>query len=120
MDLLEDDVTGFWPGWKIAHANFSTVPAVTSDEWKSAGFWRIFGIRFDQWVNPIFAVAFFFLFGVTKQKLAWYRDTFWKIMRPFGLKPHVDPVASDIMFGSGPIVVNSATNDTRETAMCVF
>ena len=34
----------------------------------------VFTLRFDQWVNPIFAVAFFLLFGTTKQKRDWYRS----------------------------------------------
>ena len=114
--LSEDDITGFWPGWKAVHASFSTIPTVTSEEWKSAGFWTVFTIRLDQWVNPIFAVAFFLLFGITEQKRTWYWSIFWKIMRPFGLKPRADPVASDVVFGSGPMV-NSTANDTRGTVM---
>ena len=117
--LLQNDITGFWPGMEGVHASFSTIPTVTSEEWKSAGFWTVFSIRFNQWINPIFAVAFFLLFGTTKQKRDWYRSIFWKVMRPFGLEPRVDPVASEVVFGSGPMV-NSATNDTRGTVMWVF
>ena len=116
QERLQGSITGFWPGWKAVHAFFSTIPTVTSEEWKSSGFWSVFSIRFDQWVNPIFAIAFFLLFGTTKQKRDWYRGIFWKVMRPFGLKPRVDPVASDVVFGSGPMV-NSATNETRGTVM---
>ena len=112
--ILQGGISGFWPGWKAVHASFSTIPTVTSEEWKSAGFWTVISFSLDQWVNPIFAVAFFLLFGTTKQKRDWYRGIFWKVMRPFGLKPRVDPVASDVVFGSGPMV-NSATNDTRGT-----
>ena len=119
QDILQDGITGFWPGWKAVHASFSTIPTVTSKEWKLAGFWAVFSIRLSQWVNPIFAVAFFLLFGTTKQKRDWYRSIFWKVMRPFGLEPRVDPVASDVVFGSGPMF-NSATNDTWGTVMWVF
>ena len=115
-DLLQGGITGFWPGWKTVHASFSTVLTVTSEEWKSAGFWTVFTFKFDQWINPILAVAFFLLFGITEQKRAWYRSIFWKVARPFGLKPRVDPVASNIVFGPGP-PVNSATGDTRGTVM---
>ena len=115
-DLLQGSITGFWPGWKAVHASFSTIPTITSEEWKSAGFWTVFNVRLGEWTNPIFAVAFFLLFGTTKQKRDWYRNIFWKVMRPFGLRPRVDPVASDVVFGSGPMV-NSATNDTRGTVM---
>ena len=119
QDLLQVGITGFCPGWKTVHASFSTIPTITSEEWKSAGFWTVFSIRLYQWVNPIFAIAFFLLFGTTKQKRGWYRSIFWKVMRPFGLKPRVDPVASDVVFGSGPMV-NSATNEPRGTVMWVF
>ena len=118
-DLLFDRDISFWPGWKAIHSDFSTIPTATSEEWKADGFWTNFSIRFDQWVNPIFAVAFFLLFGFTEQKRAWYRSLFWKIMQPLGFKPRVNPVASDIVFGSGPMV-NSAMNDTRGTVMWVF
>ena len=119
QDILQGSIAGFWPGWKAVHASFSTIPTVTSEEWKSAGSWTVFTFRINQWVNPTFAVAFFFLFGTTKQKRAWYRSIFWKVMRPFGLEPRVDPVASDVVFSSG-LMVNSATNDTRGTVMWVF
>ena len=119
QDLLQVGITEFWPGWKAVHASFPTIPTATSEEWKSAGFWTVFFVRLSEWTNPIFAVAFFLLFGTTKQKRDWYRSIFWKVMRPFGLKPRVDPVASDVVFGSGPMV-NSATNDTRGTVMWVF
>ena len=116
--LLDDDrdIAGLWPGWKVVHASFSTIPTFTSEVWKSVGFWAVFTIRSNQWVNPIFAVAFFILFGITEQKRTWYWSIFWKIMRPFGLKPRADPVASDVVFGSGPMV-NSTANDTRGTVM---
>ena len=114
--ILQGGITGFWPGWKAVHASFSTIPTATSNDWKSAGFWTLFTIRFSQWVNPIFAVAFFLLFGITEQKRTWYWSIFWKIMRPFGLKPRADPVASDVVFGSGPMV-NYTANDTRGTVM---
>ena len=116
QDILQGGITGFWPGWKAVHASFSTIPTVTLEEWKSAGFWFVFNIRFSQWVNPIFAVAFFLLFGTTKEKRDWYRSIFWKIMLPLGLKPHVTLVESDIAFGSGPIV-NPAADDSQGTTM---
>ena len=116
QDILQGGITGFWPGWKAVHASFSTIPTITSEEWKSAGFWTVFTFKFDQWINPIFAVAFFLLFGITEQKRAWYQCIFWKVMRTLGLKTRVDPVVSDIVFGTVPMV-NSARNDAGGTAM---
>ena len=114
--LLQGNITGFWPGWEVVHASFSTISTATSEEWKSDGTWNVVFVRLNQWVNPIFAVAFFLLFGTTKQKRAWYRSIFWKVMQPLGLKPRVNPATSNIVFGPEP-PVNSATGDTRGTVM---
>ena len=116
--LLEDDITGFWPGWKAIHSDFSTIPTVTSEEWKAGGFWTNFSARFYQWVNPIFALAFFLLFGLTEQKRSWYRSIFWRVVKPFGFRPRVDPVASSIAFGSGPgPIINTRTACTQGTVV---
>ena len=116
VNILGGNILGFWPGWKVAHASFSTIPTATSEEWKSSGFWTVFGIEVDHWINVIFAVTFFILFGITERKRAWYRSIFWRVMRPLGLKARVDPVASDIVFGSGPMS-NPVTVDTQTTAL---
>ena len=105
MDLLGGDIPGFWPGWEAAHSFYSTIPQVPAQVWKASGFWVIFTVEFDLWVNLVFAIAFFFIFGTSQQKRAWYRSIFWKAMRLLGYKPSrgVDPVASAIVFGSGPM-----------------
>ena len=109
---------GFWPGWKTVHSNFSTIPSITSDEWKTTGFWSNFGIRFNQWINPAFALTFFLLFGLTEQKRAWYKSIFWKVMKPFGLRPRVDPIASSIVFDSVPgPVLSTRTDSTQATSL---
>ena len=113
-DLLFDGDISFWPGWKAIHDDFSTIPTATSEEWKAGGFWTIFNIRFFQWVNPIFALTFFLLFGLTEHKRSWYRSIFWKAMKPFGFKSRVDPVVSSIAFGSGPgPIINTGIDCTQ-------
>ena len=117
-DLLFDGVISFWPGWKAIHGDFSTIPTATSEEWKKLGFWSNFSIRFAQWVNPIFALAFFLLFGLTEPKRSWYRSIFWSAVKPFGFRPRVDPVASSIVFGSGPgPIINTGTDCTQGTVV---
>ena len=101
--LLQTKADGFWPGWNVAHADLSAIPTVTSQEWHSSGAWTIFTIRFDQWINPIFAVVFFLLFGLTKQKRAWYKGLFWMSIKPFGVKPCIHPIDSTIVFVPGPM-----------------
>ena len=109
-DAMEGGYVGFWPGWEFIHADFSTIETVTSDEWRSGGFWGNFDVRIDQRVNPLCAGAFFLLFGLTEQKRSRYKNLFWTVMRPFGVKPRIDPVTSDIAFGTGP----KATSQTDE------
>ena len=117
-DLLFGGDISFWPGWKAIHSDFSTIPTVTSEEWKTLGFWTIFEVRFYQWVNPILALAFFLLFGLTEQKRSWYRSIFWRAVKPFGSRPRVDPVVSSIDFGSGPVpIVNTGIDCTQGTAV---
>ena len=106
--LLQTEVNGFYPGWTAAHEHFSTVGTVTEKEWRSAGFWFNFTIRFDQWITPVFALVFFLLFGITEQKCAWYKALFWKLLKPFGFKPRTKPEVSVIMFGSSPNVNSEA------------
>ena len=117
-DLLFDGSFSFWPGWKAIHGDFSTIPMATSEEWKAGGSWTIFAIRFDQWDNPILALAFFLLFGLTEQKRSWYRSIFWRAVKPFGFRPRVDPVVSSIAFASvpGPIV-NTGIDCTQGTVV---
>ena len=117
-DLLFDGSVSFWPGWKAIHSDFSTIPTATSEEWKARGFWTIFEVRFYQWINPVFALAFFLLFGLTEQKRSWYRSIFWRAVKPFGLRPRVDPVASSIAFGSGPgAIINTEVDCTQGTVV---
>lgn len=110
--LLQDNIAGFWPGWNISHASFLTIPTFTSEEWRSAGFWAVFGFRFGQWINPLFAIVFFLLFGLTDKKCAWYRSIFWRVMQPLGFKTRVHPLASDIVFVSNP-VFNSEIHNSQ-------
>jgi len=123
FDLVTNSLDGnlltFWPGWRSTHADFSTIPTATSHEWKSAGFATISSIRFSQWNNPLVATVFFALFGLTRKNRLWYRNLFWKVLKPFGCRPRQDPVASDIVFGSTPAPPGSTGNvsGTRITTM---
>lgn len=108
MNLLADTVRDggvptFWPGWSATHSEISSVPTATAEEWKSVGFGVVFGLRFSQWSNPAFAVMFFALFGLTESNRLWYRNLFWKMLKPFGFIPHVKPKSSTIFFGPGPM-----------------
>ena len=115
QDVLQHEVSDFYPGMEAVHSGFSTVPIVPADEWKSAGFWTIFGVKSDEWINLILAFGFFLLFGLTERKRAWYRNLLWGVMKPLGYKPHTDiVVATTILFGSAS-PANSLANDTHIT-----
>ena len=89
---------------------------LTSNEWKTLGFWTVFNVRFFQLVNPIYGFTFFLIFGLTETKRAWYKSVFGKVLRLLGLNRHVDTVLSTIGFGSGP-AVDSGTDGTHVTTL---
>ena len=102
--MLTEDLTLvntlFWPGWKAVHNDFGTIRTTTSEQWRSGGFWPGFNVKLYEWFNPAFALAFFLLFGLTEQKRAWYRSLFWSVMKVIGFEARIDPVVSDVVFGS--------------------
>ena len=90
----------FWPGWKATHASFSSISTVTSEGWRSSGFWTRFSLYIGQWSDVVKALGFFALFGLTTQKRDLYKTIFWKVIRPFGLRPRADQKASALVFAT--------------------
>ena len=113
---LQKQIVVFWPGWEIAHAEISRVPRATADEWKAGGLWTILTVRVEQWTGFVLAVAFFLLFGLTRRKRAQYRNVFWKVMNPFGIRPDTDVVASSIAFKPGTVNNSESHEDTRRVS----
>ena len=113
---LQKQIVIFWPGWGIAHAEISSVPRATADEWKAGGPWTVLTIRVEQWNGFVLAVAFFLLFGLTRRKRAQYRNVFWKVMNPFGIRPDTDVVASSIAFKPGTVNNSESHEDTRRVS----
>lgn len=113
QNFLPGGITTFWPGWKTAHSEISSVPTITSEEWKSAGPVVVSSIIVNEWINPLFAIIFFTLFGLTENNRLWYRNLFWKMVaKPLGFAPRLQPVApSDIVFVSVPVPIDS--NEVR-------
>ena len=102
----------FWPGFNIAHMKVAQVDYLTTEEWKAEGLWNVVEIRFSQWSCPFTALVFFALFGMTEHKRAQYRKLSWKIMKPLGLIPRANSVASIIRFRSE--FAASGANGTRD------
>ena len=92
----------FWPGWTAVHADFGMIGQYSTADWKSGGFWSVFAVRWDEWINVLFAVVFFALFGLTGEARARYKAAFWKVVGLTGLRPRAAPKSelSDVMFGS--------------------
>lgn len=118
-DVLEQSVPTFYPGWTAVHSGFSSVRTVASNEWKSSGFGSVSSIRISQWSNPLFAIVFFALFGLTDRNKLWYCNLLWKVLRPFGCKPRQEPVTSDILFGSAPVHSGPKESGARTTETTV-
>ena len=110
IDLLErKDSFVFWPGWRAVHADFSSIPVATYESWSSHGIWCIFFVKWSQWVNPLYAVVFFVLFGLSSQARERYQRAFRIVCTPLGRRCQDKPSVSDIAFES----------NQRATTTCV-
>lgn len=83
---------GFWPGLTLLHSHW--VPnTVNSSKWRQDGFWNTFNFYYIQWCTVPLALAFFLIFGLTKDVRKSYRDAYWLVMGFVGFKPSEKPVA---------------------------
>ena len=112
-DLSQDGKLIFWPGWKVAHTDFSSVPTFTSEEWKAKGAWTVFSVRLDQWIGPLFASGFFMIFGLTERKRARYRNILRTIKGIFGDSQRPELNASNIVFDSRAPISSGGTIETQ-------
>ena len=111
QEILSDDPV-FWPGFATVHANFSTIPTTTKAQWEKSSLWVNFLIRFNEWVNPIWAIIFFAIFGLTSEARARYWRAFCWVAKPFGFKPKENPELSEVMFGTVS-AVNERSYDSK-------
>lgn len=113
--ILEAKDVPFWPGWSAIHtSDFWTIPVLTSEEWKSAGIITRAGFGTMQWICPFVSLYIFALYGLTEHKQDMYRSIFRKLMRPLGLKPHMNVEHSVIAFEPGH-QINLPTDDSMTT-----
>ncbi|KZV68626.1 hypothetical protein PENSPDRAFT_609782 [Peniophora sp. CONT] len=71
VDVPDDDIP-FWPGWEPIHTDWEPL-ATSMQEWR-ADKWFTFRIYWNQWINVLLSLAFFVLFGLTRDS----RDMYWK------------------------------------------
>lgn len=87
----------FYPGWTILHTNWGP-DFVPKKVWITYGFWDQFSVHWGEWINPLLALIFFTLFGISKDTRTFYRRILQKVFRvPKSLKDET----SVIVFQSG-------------------
>lgn len=74
----------FYQGWTFIHSNWEPV-LLPKSVW-STNKWTTFGIYWNQWFNPFFALAFFLLYGLTPEAKRGYRRLFNLLGRLLGSK----------------------------------
>lgn len=117
VDAVQQPID-FWPGWTLAHADWSEIVQVPSDLWQSV-FWVNFTIRWDEWINTAFALVFFLLFGFTHEARAGYRRALWAVAGLLGVSATAQPTTaaesyvSDMVFHSAVINATSTRNPDK-------
>lgn len=108
IDILSSSSPfSFYQGWTYDHTGWAPV-FVTKDEW-DANKWNRVLLRWDEWINPFFALVFFVLFGLTGEAREGYRRALRAVIRPFSRKRGGDS-------GEGlPEVVFKVGKDVNET-----
>lgn len=97
--LLETDGSiQFYSGWGVTHSDWSEGPFfLTKDEWFEAGFWTRFVVYLDEWLPPFLCLAFFAIFGLTKDTRNMYLRVFRRITKS---SPKLNDETSRIEFRS--------------------
>lgn len=94
----------FYPGWTFIHTNWSP-DFIPKKVWITYGFWDQFSVHWGEWINPLLALIFFALFGISKDTRTFYRHILQKVFRaPINSKDE----ASVIVFQSGNTQQTSA------------
>lgn len=94
----EPGSTPFWLGWTDIHTNWGPV-YVTGAGW-SATAWSEFTVRWDEWINVLFAVIFFLLFGLTEEARSTYRQVLQAVFGLFGRRTFSSRKSSHDVIGS--------------------
>ena len=83
----------FYPGWTSVHRDFSTIPIITADEWRSDT-WQTMCVELDLWISCFTATLLFATFGLTADARNAYRHLFRKGMELLGLREQHHPLFS--------------------------
>lgn len=85
LDSTAEPISAY-TSWADIHFNFSRVDQIAFVLWnlnpKSA-----LAMQLTRWLMVIPAFVFFLFFGFAEEARKHYRQTFWKVMKVFGVKP---------------------------------
>lgn len=121
IDILDGGNFEFYQGWTYIHTQWGAAP-VPKSEW-SATIWNRFLLRWDEWINPFYALVFFVLFGLTSEARNGYRRFFRFLGTPFRVE-RADSTAEDVLpdaiFKSGKDLNESYSSNTSSEYVVVF
>lgn len=96
LTLRREPISLFWRRW-TPETTLSTVKVVLASSW-TPSIWDNFGVRWDQWINVLFSLVFFFLFGFNSRTKERYSRIFWRICRLSGRDPRPNSTISIVRF----------------------
>jgi len=117
VDIFASAHFEFYQGWTYIHTEWEAA-LVPKSEW-SATIWDRFLLRWDEWINPFFALVFFILFGLTPEARDGYRRLFRFLIKPLGVKSTAGTaeILPDAIFKDGKdlneTVTSNTSSDTR-------
>ncbi|KAI0309274.1 pheromone A receptor-domain-containing protein [Amylostereum chailletii] len=90
---------GFWPGWSSIHEDWDEPVPIPAAEWRSTRL-SAFGTIWGEYINVVFALLFFALFGLTGDARAFYYHAFWTTAERCGWRRSMKQDLPAIAFGS--------------------
>ena len=92
-----------WPGWKLAHSHIHLIQFFDSYEWRLSP--KNLAVQYyNWWKNVALALAFFLLFGISRDMREKYVKFFYVCTKPLGFRPpsKPGPVLPAMSFQAGP------------------
>ena len=88
--------------WHKVHSTISVIFLVPADEWRTS--LNIGVYQYANWINFVWALLFFLIFGTTRDMFNRYKLAFWFCLRPFGLirREQVPLVLPPMKFEAAP------------------
>lgn len=100
ISALNGESIEFYEGWTFIHSEWEPI-LIPKTVW-SIDKWTTFLMYWDMWINPLFALIFFALFGFTAEAKECYRRLLHILCRPFRSKQAAgaEDLLPDVVFKS--------------------